>query len=86
MDCVFEGSDLSEADLRASLFERTNFNRANLRGADLRRSAFEGCTFESADFTGTILNNRQHGTLPLSSFQASQVAWTEDDGPEPDGG
>lgn len=86
VDCSFVGAQLVAADLRASIFERAKFNGANLFRADLRRSSFEGCTFEGANLSGAVFTPRQRASLELSQAQRSQVAWTDEDGPEPDGG
>lgn len=86
IDCAFVGASLVEADLRASIFERARFDGADLSRADLRRSSLEGCTFDGAGFTGTVLTRRQGDALALSAQQRTQIAWTDDEGPEPDGG
>lgn len=88
-DCDFAGADLSGCDLRASSFERCSFAGAVLRGADLRRSHFDDCDFAGADLSGAVaahtdpwLRLRER----LSPAQVAAMAWTEDAGPEPEGG
>ena len=78
--------DLSDADLRASLFERVSFAGTDLRFADLRRSTFTNCVFDRASMKGTILTRRLGKTLSLSGSQLSEINWTDDDGEEPVGG
>ncbi|MBC7768619.1 MAG: pentapeptide repeat-containing protein [Phycisphaerales bacterium] len=86
IDTDFTDADLQGCDLRASEFERVPFRRANLSGADLRRSFFENCDFEGARMVGARLARRQAGGLRLSASQMAEVSWSEEDGPEPDGG
>jgi uncharacterized protein YjbI with pentapeptide repeats len=82
----FTGAVLSGADLRASNFEKVNFKGANLQGADMRRSSFTNCLFEHAVLDGAVLTNAQGKKMPLSGAQRLTISWTDDDGPEPDGG
>jgi Pentapeptide repeats (8 copies) len=82
----FSETILSDADLRASLFERVSFAGTDLRSADLRRSTFTNCVFDRASMKGTILTRRLGKTLSLSGSQLSEINWTDDDGEEPVGG
>jgi BTB/POZ domain-containing protein KCTD9 len=84
-DCVFASTNLSRADLRASLFDQVVFDEADLTGADLRQSNFTGCHFTGARLRGAKLTREQGVAMQLSAAQRSEVAWTDDPGPEPDG-
>jgi uncharacterized protein YjbI with pentapeptide repeats len=84
--CQFSRAVLAGADLRASLFTRVRFDGADLNACDLRRSTFEACDFGAATMKGAVLTHAQGEGLQLSSAQRAQIAWTDDDGPEPDGG
>jgi uncharacterized protein YjbI with pentapeptide repeats len=86
IDVDFSETILSDADLRASLFERVSFAGTDLRFADLRRSTFTNCVFDRASMKGTILTRRLGKTLALSGSQLSEINWTDDDGEEPVGG
>jgi uncharacterized protein YjbI with pentapeptide repeats len=86
IDVDFSETILSDADLRASLFERVSFAGTDLRSADLRRSTFTNCVFDRASMKGTILTRRLGKTLSLSGSQLSEINWTDDDGEEPVGG
>lgn len=85
-DVDFTDAVLAGSDMRASLFQRVKFVRTDLRRADLRRSTFEGCTFDGAVMKGAIVGHRQRATMALSSSQIEEVAWSDDEGDEPDGG
>jgi uncharacterized protein YjbI with pentapeptide repeats len=76
--------------MRSSIFRRCRFVGAVLSKADLRRSSFEGC-----DFTGAILKGAKADEVygeeyeleeRLSEKQRKSMKWSEDPGPEPDGG
>jgi len=82
----FSSALLVRCDLRASLFSNTSFNSADLSGADLRHSSFDGCDFSDARMSGAVLTMAQGAVLSLSDQQRSQIAWTDNDGPEPGGG
>jgi uncharacterized protein YjbI with pentapeptide repeats len=86
IDVDFSETILSDADLRASLFERVSFAGTDLRFADLRRSTFTNCVFDRSSMKGTILTRRLGKTLSLSGSQLSEINWTDDDGEEPVGG
>jgi len=86
VDVDFTDAVLAGSDMRASLFQRVQFVRTDLRRADLRRSSFEGCTFEGALMVGAILTRNQKAGLGLSKSQIDDVAWSNDEGDEPDGG
>jgi len=86
IDVDFSETILSDADLRASLFERVSFAGTDLRFADLRRSTFTNCVFDRASMKGTILTRRLGKTLSLSGSHLSEINWTDDDGEEPVGG
>lgn len=86
IDVDFSDAVLARCDLRASSFTRVKFNRADLRGADLRRSSFEDCSFEDAILDRAILTRAQADLLKLNDAQHQVIAFTNDDGPEPDGG
>lgn len=85
-DVDFTDAILARSDLRALLFNRVKFVRTDLRGADMRQSAFEDCDFDSALLTGAILTTEQGTQLNLSEEQRGQIAWTDEEGPEPGGG
>jgi uncharacterized protein YjbI with pentapeptide repeats len=82
----FTDAVLAGADLRASVFSHVKFLRTDLRGADMRRSSFENCVFDGALMEGAILSHGQRSELDLSDEQRAKIEWTNDDGPEPDGG
>lgn len=86
MGVNFSFSLLAGSDLRASLFSNTSFQTADLSGADLRQSRFVSCTFTGARMIGTILTVAQGTMLPLSDQQRAEIAWADQDGPEPGGG
>lgn len=85
-DVDFSLADLSRCDMRASEFERVSFVGADLSGADLRGSYFSQCDFTDARMNGAALARKQVSALTLSEVQQMAIGWTEDDGPEPDGG
>jgi uncharacterized protein YjbI with pentapeptide repeats len=88
-DCDFSGAVLYRCNMRASNFVRCRFVGARLSRADLRHSDFEGC-----DFTGATLTGARGDTLYgddllmpwLSGEQERSMRWSDDPGPEPDGG
>jgi uncharacterized protein YjbI with pentapeptide repeats len=82
----FTEADLRHSDMRSSLFNGVRFVAANLENADLRRSSFVDCIFEGAIMRGTALTHQQAERLRLSKTQRDEIAWHEDDGPEPEGG
>ena len=82
----FSDAVLIGSDLRASLFERVAFVRADLRRTDLRRSSFEDCNFDGALMQGAVLTRGQRDSMDVSKDQVDQIAWTDDEGEEPEGG
>ena len=86
VDVDFTDSVLAGSDMRASLFQRVRFIRTDLRRTDLRRSTFEGCTFEEALMQGAIVTQSQKVMMRLSTSQTHDVAWSDSEGDEPDGG
>lgn len=82
----FSRAVLAGADLRASNFEQADFTAANLERADLRRSRFNKCRFDDAVLKGAVMTHAQGKKLSLSEAQRASIAWTSDDGPEPEGG
>ena len=84
--CDFSQSELSHADLRASIFRNCDFTDCYLVRADLRRSRFENCDFSGANFCRAKLTRAQARTMNLSAEQQKFVRWQRDDGPEPQGG
>jgi BTB/POZ domain-containing protein KCTD9 len=86
IDVDFSDAVLARSDLRASTYTRVKFNRADLRGADLRRSLFDHCSFEGARLDGAILTCAQAKLIQLTDAQHQVIAFTDEDGPEPDGG
>ena len=72
--------------MRSSFYEEVNFVEADLSRADLRQSSFEDCDFTDAIMQGTILTQIQGGVLNLSEEQRAAIAWTDDEGDEPEGG
>jgi uncharacterized protein YjbI with pentapeptide repeats len=86
VDVEFTDAVLAGSDMRASLFQRVRFVRTDLRRADLRRSTFEGCTFEQALMQGAIVTQSQKDMMKLSTSQTHDVAWSDNEGEEPDGG
>ena len=85
-DVDFTDASLARSDLRASLFNRVRFDSADLSNADLRQSSFEHCVFTDATMAGTVLAPAQGKRLSLSAKQKAEIAWTDDEGPEPPGG
>ena len=85
-DVDFTHARLARSDLRASLFTRVRFVGADLSNADLRQSTFDACVFTDASMAGVVLTPAQGRTMPLSRRQRDEIAWTQDDGPEPAGG
>jgi len=89
-DCDFSGASLYRCNMRASNFVRCRFVGARLSRADMRRSAFEGCDFTGATMTGAradTLYGDDWELLPrLSEEQQRSMKWSDDPGPEPDGG
>jgi uncharacterized protein YjbI with pentapeptide repeats len=86
VDVDFTDAVLAGSDIRASIFQRVEFIRTDMRSTDLRRSTFEACTFDGALMKGAILTHRQKRTICLSEDQINDVAWSSDEGEEPDGG
>jgi uncharacterized protein YjbI with pentapeptide repeats len=82
----FTDAILAGSDVRSSVFSQIKFVGTDLRGADMRRSSFQDCDFSGALMDGAILSNSQRLELDLSDEQRSAIQWTDDDGPEPDGG
>ncbi|MDO5679529.1 MAG: pentapeptide repeat-containing protein [Pelistega sp.] len=82
----FSHAVLVNCDMRASLYEEVNFARADLSGSDLRLSSFEECDFSEAIMQGTILTHKQGVDLELSPQQRAEIAWTSEEGEEPEGG
>lgn len=82
----FTDAVLARCDLRASAFTDVKFMRADLRGSDMRWSTFENCSFTKALMRDSILTFKQGIELNLSPEQREQIAWTNDQGPEPEGG
>ena len=85
-DVDFTDAVLAGSDMGASLFQRVQFVRTDLRLVDLRRSTFQGCTFDGAPMAGAILTRNQKAGMGLSKGQIDEIAWTDDEGGEPDGG
>ena len=73
----------ARSDLRASLFTRVRFVSTDLSGADLRQSTFENCVFIKATMAGAASTPAQGRRLPPSARRRAEVAWTDDEGPEP---
>jgi uncharacterized protein YjbI with pentapeptide repeats len=86
IDVDFSDAVLAGSDMRASLFRRVKFVRTDLRRVDLRRSTFEGCAFDGALMNGAIVARNQKAMLGLSKSQMEDIAWSADEGDEPDGG
>jgi len=86
VDVDFTDAVLAGSDMRASLFQRVRFVGTDLRRADLRRSTFEDCAFEGALMEGAIVTQMQEAMMGLSKSQIDDVAWSDDEGDEPDGG
>lgn len=82
----FSYANLSFSDLRASSYIRVSFQNADLKSCDLRRSSFQNCAFDGAKMEDAIVTRAQHSELNLSDEQIKTIAWTDDDGPEPEGG
>jgi hypothetical protein len=82
----FTGASLAGSDLRASQFIRVRFSGADLSDADLRQSHFDRCVFTDTRLAGAILTPEQGRQMVLSRHQRDEIAWTQDDGPEPGGG
>lgn len=89
-DCNFDGADLSRCDMRASIYRRCTFRNATFHKTDLRRAFFEDCDFTDADFTGakseTGIELRDYLSDFLTEEQCESIIWTDDEGPEPEGG
>lgn len=85
-DVDFSMVILTGCDARSSMFSNARFLSATLSNADLRHSTFDHCDFTGADMSGTILTHSQRSSLGLSDQQTSHIAWTDDEGEEPDGG
>jgi uncharacterized protein YjbI with pentapeptide repeats len=62
------------------------FVRTDLRGVDMRHSSFENCDFDDALLMGAVLTAEQGSKMTLSDQQCEQIAWTDEQGPEPIGG
>jgi hypothetical protein len=90
IDCDFSGAELSDCQMRASIFSHCRFVGANLCQADMRRSSFKGCDFTHARMNGAKAHHPQREEYRLwrrlSEPQQKAVQWSEDPGPEPDGG
>lgn len=86
VDCDFSAADLTDSDLRASLFERCRFDGAVLVRADLRLSTFVECRFVDADLTDARLTLSQKNRLPLTPAQQNSVVWKLRAGAHPSGG
>lgn len=86
IDCDWSGSDLTDSDLRASVFSGCRFTNARLRGCDFRRSGFENCDFGGADLDGAVATRDQAASLNLSKEQSAKLRRTDDTGEEPAGG
>ncbi|WP_217473774.1 pentapeptide repeat-containing protein [Burkholderia lata] len=86
IDVDFSNAVLTRSDLRASLFDRVRFTGADLSFADLRQSSFVQCDFGEAIMTGVIMTQAGGKTLELSEKQRQEIAWTDNEGPEPAGG
>jgi len=86
IDADFTDAVLARSDMRASVFKRVKFVGADLRRADLRRSTFQDCAFDGALMEGVVVTRNQRASLGLSKSQIDEVAWTDDEGGEPDGG
>jgi len=86
IDVDFSKAVLVGCDARSSIFSNVTFASANLSRADLRHSTLEDCDFTGAQMSGTILTHKQGTGLVLSSQQKAEIAWTDDEGDEPDGG
>ena len=82
----FTDAILAHSDLRASDFVDVKFISADLTKSDLRISWFQRCDFSHALMNGTILTFQQGETLDLTDKQRAEIAWTTDEGIEPDGG
>jgi uncharacterized protein YjbI with pentapeptide repeats len=82
----FSDAILAGCDLRASNFTRVKFVATDLRQSDLRLSSFEECDFTNAEMAGTVLTPEQGQLMALNDKQRTEIAWTADPGPEPDGG
>ena len=86
IDVDFSDAVLARSDLRASNFTRVKFVRADLRDTDLRHSSFDDCDFEGAALDRAIMTHSQGKHLKLTETQRQVIAFTNDDGPQPDGG
>ncbi|WP_431227406.1 pentapeptide repeat-containing protein [Burkholderia contaminans] len=86
IDVDFSSAVLTHSDLRASLFDRVRFTGADLSFADLRQSSFVQCDFGEAIMTGVIMTHAGGKALELSEKQRQEIAWTDNEGPEPAGG
>jgi uncharacterized protein YjbI with pentapeptide repeats len=90
IDCDFSGANLARSDMRAATFSRCRFIGTDLSRTDLRRSAFEGCDFTGANVKGArgdyVYGDEFELLGRLSEKQRKSMKWSEDPGPEPDGG
>jgi uncharacterized protein YjbI with pentapeptide repeats len=86
IDVDFTDAILAGSDMRASVFQRVKFVRADLRRTDLRRSSFDECLFDGALMERAVVARNQKAHMRLSTAQIDGVAWTHDEGEEPDGG
>lgn len=82
----FSGADLRDVDMRCLDCSNCDFSGADLRGADLRHSNFTDCRFAGANFTGARVTRSRAAPMRLTAAQSATIAWTDTDGPEPDGG
>jgi BTB/POZ domain-containing protein KCTD9 len=90
IDCDFSGANLSGCQMRSSIFRRCKFVGTNLKRADLRGSTIEGCDFTHALLNGARADEFYAGEFELyqrlSEKQRKVMQWSEEPGPEPDGG
>jgi len=84
VDVDFSNAVLAGCDARSCIFSCVKFVSVDLSGADLRRTSLEACDFAGAGMQGAILTRRQGRHVVLSDQQRAEIAWVEDDGPEPD--
>jgi len=85
-DVNFSTANLTRFDFRGCVLRRIQFREAILAEADLRFCTFEDCNFQNADLMGAKITREAGKSLVLSTEQETQIAWQEDDGPEPGGG
>lgn len=83
-DVDFSHATLAGCDTRSCCLYEVRFAAADLSGADLRRTDLRGCDFTQARMEGTILTRSAGAALVLSDQQRAQIAWADDDGPQPD--